>query len=172
MLYKIPEIGERIQSFFTELHQSLAHEVKRMIEEQLEQEVDAWLYRNWYERREHVKRRSQGSCQKCGSQKACQFLRNGYRDRQLVTQLGVINFRLPRVRCECGGSVQIPFSIMKPYQQIWDDVVDQIQRWADLGLSLRQMQSEIGGASRHTSGLTHPQSSGSQCANSNRHPVE
>src|SRR5690606_9237127 len=65
-------------------------------------------------------------------------------ERQMVTQFGVIDFRLPRVRCVCGGSVQIPFSMMKPYQQIWDDVVSQVQRWADLGLSLRQMQTEIG----------------------------
>lgn len=144
MLYKIPEIGEGIQSFFSELHQALAHQVTRMIEEQLEQEVDAWLYRNWYERRQPIKRRSQAYCQKCGSQKAGQFLRNGYRERQLVTQFGVITFRLPRVRCECGGSVQMPFSILKPYQQIWDDVVAQMQRWADLGLSLRQMQAESG----------------------------
>src|SRR5690606_6071741 len=79
-----------------------------------------------------------------GSQQACHFMRNGYRERQMVTQFGVIDFRLPRVRCVCGGSVQIPFSMMKPYQQIWDDVVSQVQRWADLGLSLRQMQTEIG----------------------------
>lgn len=144
MLYKIPEGGTEIQSFFSELHQALAHQVTRMIEEQLEQEVDAWLYRKWHERRQSVKRRSQAYCQRCGTQQACDFLRNGYRNRQLVTQFGVIRFRLPRVRCACGGSVQIPFSIMKPYQQIWDDVVSQVHRWADLGLSLRQMQTEIG----------------------------
>ncbi|RMG75358.1 MAG: hypothetical protein D6711_06865, partial [Chloroflexi bacterium] len=113
MIYKIPEIGAGIQSFFRELHQELAQEVSRKIEEQLDQEVNAWLYRHWYERRQGVKRRSQAYCQKCGSQKACQFLRNGYRARQVVTQFGVINFRLPRVRCVCGGSVQIPFLIMK-----------------------------------------------------------
>lgn len=144
MIYKIPEIGEGIQSFFTELHEALSHQVTRMIEEQLEQEVNTWLYRHWYERRRAVKRRSQAYCQKCGSQQARQFLRNGYRLRQVVTQVGVISFRLPRVRCVCGGSVQIPFSIMKPYQQIWDDVIAQVHRWADLGLSLRQMQTEIG----------------------------
>lgn len=46
--------------------------------------------------------------------------------------------------CRCGGSVSIPFSILQPYQRLWDDVVEQIARWADLGLSLRQMQGEIG----------------------------
>jgi transposase-like protein len=61
-----------------------------------------------------------------------------------VTTLGVLNFWLPRVVCECGGSVTIPFAILQPYQRIWDDVVVQVARWADLGLSLRQMQAAIG----------------------------
>jgi hypothetical protein len=38
----------------------------------------------------------------------------------------------------------IPFSILQPYQRIWDDVVAPVSRWADWGLSLRQMQTEIG----------------------------
>jgi hypothetical protein len=40
--------------------------------------------------------------------------------------------------------VDIPFSILKPYQRLWEDVLAQIERWAKLGLSLRQMQEEIG----------------------------
>ena len=71
-------------------------------------------------------------------------MRNGWRPRQLVTGYGVLRFGLPRVRCQCNGSVKIPFSILKPYQQIWEDVCDRIGRWADLGLSLRQLQAEIG----------------------------
>lgn len=144
MLYKITEMGQSVQSFFKDLHHTLAMQVTRMIENRLEEEVNCWLYRGHYQRRHHINRRSQATCQKCGSQQACHFMRNGYRKRQVVTQFGVIDFGLPRVRCVCGGSVQVPFSIMKPYQQVWDDVVSQIQRWADLGLSLRQMQTEIG----------------------------
>lgn len=144
MFHKINDIGEGFKSFFSELRQGLVHQVTQMLEDQLEQEVTSWLYRGHYARRHQVKRRSQAQCQKCGSQKAKHFMRNGYRKRTIVSQFGVIPFRLPRVKCACGGSVAIPFSIMKPYQQIWDDLVMQIQRWADLGLSLRQMQSEIG----------------------------
>lgn len=144
MLYKITEMGQGIQTFFTDMRQAVADQVVRMLEDQLEQEVNTWLYREHYQRRQQVSRRSQASCQKCGSQEACHFMRNGYRDRTMVTQFGVLHYRLPRVRCVCGGSVSIPFSVVRPYQQIWDDVVAQIQRWADLGLSLRQMQSEIG----------------------------
>ena len=144
MLYKIPEVGQGIQSFFTNLRAILAKQVSGMLEEQLEEEVSTWLYREPYQRREQVKHRSQASCQKCSSHKACHFMRNGYRERTMVTQFGVITYRLPRVKCVCGGSVSIPFSVVKPYQQIWDDVVAQVHRWADLGLSLRQMQTEIG----------------------------
>jgi len=144
MLCKINDIGEGIKSFFSDLHEALLKQATQMIEERLEEEVSQWLYRGHYERRDQVTRHSQAQCQKCGSQKANQFMRNGYRERQLVTQFGVIPYRLPRVRCVCGGSVSIPFSIVQPYQRIWDDVVAQIHRWADLGLSLRQMQTEIG----------------------------
>jgi hypothetical protein len=58
--------------------------------------------------------------------------------------MGVLDIWLPRVICDCGGSVTIPFSILEPYQRLWDDVVGQIGRWANLGVSLRQMQNEIG----------------------------
>jgi hypothetical protein len=68
MIYKIPEVAQEIQSFFGKLHEALAHQVTRMIEEQLEREVNAWLYRSWHQRRQSVKRHSQAYCQKCGSQ--------------------------------------------------------------------------------------------------------
>jgi hypothetical protein len=61
-----------------------------------------------------------------------------------VSGYGVVDVALPRVVCQCGGSVQIPFSILKPRQRFWDDVLAHIGRWASLGLSLRQMQNEIG----------------------------
>ncbi|GEM_PF-1451157 len=60
---------------------------------------------------------------------------------------------LPRAVCECGGSVRIPFTIVRPYQRLWDDVITQIRRWADLGVSLRQMQTEIAAQSRTQVGL-------------------
>ncbi|MCY3832750.1 MAG: transposase [Chloroflexi bacterium] len=106
--------------------------------------MDAWLYRQPYQRRSQVSGHTRAICQRCGSQEASDFLRNGRRPRQLVTEYGVLRFWLPRLRCQCHGSVRIPFSILKPYQQIWEDVTEQIGRWADLGLSLRQMQAEIG----------------------------
>jgi hypothetical protein len=70
-----------------------------------------------------------------------------------VTTFGVVNYGLPRVVCACGGSVQIPFSILQPYQRFWDDVLQQISRWAGFGLSLRQMQQAIGEQLRTQVGL-------------------
>jgi transposase-like protein len=118
--------------------------VARQIETQLETEVERWLYRKPHARRSRVKRRSQAYCQRCGTQEASAFSRNGHRKRQLVTGYGVLTVWLPRVVCQCGGSVVIPFAILQAYQRLWDDVEQQIGRWAQLGLSLRQMQSEIG----------------------------
>jgi len=141
---KINQALQGFNAFFVDLKQQLCEMVEQGIEKQLESDVSLWLYRAYHERRATIKRRSQAHCQRCGSQEASQFMRNGHRKRQLVTRYGVLNFWLPRVICACGGSVTIPFSILQPYQQIWDDVLAQISRWGDLGLSLRQMQGEIG----------------------------
>jgi transposase-like protein len=55
-----------------------------------------------------------------------------------------MKIHLPRVRCECGGSVRLDFDdLLRPYQRIWDDLDAQIQRWAALSLSLREMRREL-----------------------------
>jgi putative transposase len=144
MPLKINQSLQGFNSFFVDLKQKLCEIVKQEVEQQLEKDVSQCLYRSHHERRSGIKRYSQAYCQSCGSQEARRFMRNGHRKRQIVTSYGVVTFWMPRVVCECGGSVKIPFSILQPYQQIWEDVLIQIDRWADLGLSLRQMQDEIG----------------------------
>ncbi|NPV65672.1 MAG: hypothetical protein HPY64_00880 [Anaerolineae bacterium] len=132
-------------SFLTELQAALAGEVQRRINAQLEDEVEAWLHRGYYERRAKVGARQGGAqCLRCGTRQARRFSRNGHRYRQLVTSFGVLDIGVPRVICACGGSVRIPFSMLEPGQRLWGDVVEQIGRWADLGVSLRQMQGAIG----------------------------
>lgn len=131
--------------FVSELQAGVCGWVTRQIEQQLAGEVDAWLHRSSHERRAGVGQRQSGAaCGRCGSQQAKDFSRNGHRRRQLVTNYGVLTFWLPRVVCQCGGSVHIPFSLLQPYQRFWDDLLEQVERWAQLGLSLRQMQGEIG----------------------------
>ena len=144
MQTKINQSGAVIKSFLSDIQKHLANEMCRVIEKQLEADVKAWLYRDYHKRKAGIKRHSRAVCQSCGSVEARDFMRNGHRKRQIVTKMGVVQFWLPRVVCQCGGSVKIPFSILHPYQQIWEDVLEQINRWADLGLSLRQMQEELG----------------------------
>ena len=145
MMVKISDNITEFNSFLTKLKHELCQIVALRIEQQLETDIDKWLYRSHHQRREGVgRRKTSAKCCHCGSQQATHFCRNGHRERQVVTTYGVISFWLPRVVCQCGGSVKIPFSILEPYQRLWDDVTEQINRWASLGLSLRQMQNEIG----------------------------
>lgn len=144
MSTKIPQTEIGFQTFFTQLQAQLRNQVQQAIETQLETDVTQWLHRDYHQRRAKIRRQTQARCPRCGTRQAGHFMRNGRRKRQMVTTLGVMDFWLPRVVCQCGGSVRIPFSILQPYQRIWEDVTQQIGRWADLGLSLRQMQGEIG----------------------------
>jgi transposase-like protein len=98
-------------------------------------------------RRQHVpdRFRGEGKCYKCGSRQSCRFRRNGLRPREpLVTRWGEVPIQLPRVRCICGGSVQIDWGgVVHPYQRIGRDVDAQIQRWGSMTVSLRQMRREL-----------------------------
>jgi putative transposase len=100
----------------------------------------------------HVRRRKvstrlrrEGKCCRCGSRQSRRFSRNGRRKRQpLQTIWGEVPLELPRVRCECGGSVKIDWDdLLRPYQRIGDDVDAQIQRWGGMAVSLRQMRREM-----------------------------
>lgn len=144
MPLKIPPTVQNFKQFFSSLRHEMGQFVVKRIEQQLEVEASAWLQRGYHERRTGSRRQTQACCQRCGSRTAARFSRNGHRPRQMVTSFGVLSYWLPRAVCECGGSVRLPFSIVQPHQRLWDDVVTQIGRWADLGLSLRQMQTEIG----------------------------
>ena len=104
------------------------------------------LDRPYHQRRESVSKqlRREGRCCHCGSRKSHRFSRNGFRTRHLLTRWGELAVDMPRVRCECGGSVRIDFGdVLRPYQRIWDDVEAQIARWGALALSLRQMREEL-----------------------------
>jgi len=103
--------------------------------------------RRHYVRRMDVPKRlrREGRCCRCGSSHSRRFSRNGFRPRQpLLTIWGEIPIELPRVRCQCGGSVQVDFGgVLCPYQRIGADVDAQIQRWGGMAASLRQMRQEL-----------------------------
>jgi len=103
--------------------------------------------RCYHVRRVHVpeRLRREGKCCRCGSSQSRRFSRNGVRPRHpLLTAWGEVPIELPRVRCECGGSVKIDFGdLLRPYQRTGDDVDVQIQRWGGMAVSLRQMRKEL-----------------------------
>jgi len=104
--------------------------------------------RPYHVRRQHVPQhlRREGKCHRCGSSRSRCFSRNGFRDRQpLLTVWGEVPIGLPRVRCECGGSVEIDFGeLLHPHQRIGADIDAQIQRLGGLAVSLRQMRELFG----------------------------
>lgn len=103
--------------------------------------------RGHYVRRSEVPHhlRREGCCCRCGSRRSRRFSRNGFRSRQpLVTAWGEVALEIPRVRCECGGSVQLDFGgLLRPYQRIGAEVDAQIQQLGHLALSLRQMRARL-----------------------------
>ena len=103
--------------------------------------------RAYHVRRVHVPQRlHQGArCCRCGTSLSRRFSRNGFRSRQpLLTLWGEVPMELPRVRCECGGSVKIDFGdLLRPHQRIGADLDAQIQRWGGMAVSLRQMCKEL-----------------------------
>ena len=100
-----------------------------------------------YVRRRYVsdRLRREGKCCKCGSRQSRRFSRNGFRDRQpLLTLWGEVPIALPRVVCQCGGSVQIEFGdLLRPHQRVGADVDAQIERWGRMAVSLREMRREL-----------------------------
>jgi putative transposase len=104
--------------------------------------------RGYYVRRCRVstRLRREGKCCRCGSSRSRRFSRNGFRCREpLVTSWGEVPLEVPRVRCECGGSVKIDFGgLIRPHQRISSDVDSQIQHLGGIAVSLRQMRELLG----------------------------
>jgi len=138
--------NEVLMDALMDAHAQLLGAVGQEVSERLVQAVTYLLHRLFHQRREHLAKwvEANGRCQRCQSRAVCDFMRNGYRERTLLTPLGWIDFWLPRVRCRCGGSVALDFSgLVRPYQRISDLVDEQIRRWYRVGLSLRQIQQEL-----------------------------
>ena len=127
--------------------EALQQMVVRRLNELLVMAVTYLLGREMYERRSRVGlwEEIEGHCAQCKDHSAARFSRNGFRERTLLTPVGWIEFLLPRVRCECGGSVKVDLAgLVRPYQRISDEVDGEIRHWYSLGLSLRQLEREVG----------------------------
>lgn len=149
-----PTKGEVLREFFEEMEQALQAYAEAWFARKLEAELERWLRRRPYERRDRKSgRQVQARCCKCGSRYPRDFTRHGHRERRLLTTCGQITVWAPRVVCECGGSVQVPFEVLSPRQRIWDDVTVQIHQWGKMALSLRQMQAALAEALHTSVGL-------------------
>ena len=127
-------------------HAQLLEAVSRQLTARLVDAVSYLLGRGVYERccQGALWAEQSGRCHRCGSQAVGRMMRNGYRQRSLLTPLGWVEFWLPRVRCQCGGSVEMMFEgLVRPYQRLSDLVDEEIRRWYRQGLSLRQLQAEL-----------------------------
>jgi len=77
-------------------------------------------------------------CNGCGRKHRGWFRRNGSYPRSLVIEGLIIDFRVPRVRCACGGTVDVSFSVFVPYQRVSVEMAERLREAVALGLTLRQ----------------------------------
>ena len=137
----------------------LDHLMSQRLSLRLQQAVDLLLGRSRYERRAIVPYdwEQVGACLRCGSQRCDHFSRNGSRPRTVTFLDYPVHLRLPRVVCQCGGSVRLNFDgLLRPDQRLGDDGAAQIRRWAHLRLSARdagRVDAQSAGRLR----LAHPQ---------------
>jgi len=131
---------------FNEAQATVQQQMSERLNQLLAQGVDHLLGRSAYERRTSVPAdwEQSGRCCNCQTRHCDHFSRNGYRPRILNCLDYQLRLQLPRVVCQCGGSVELDFSgLLRPYQRLSDEVDAQVQRWAKMGHSLRDMQAEL-----------------------------
>jgi transposase-like protein len=150
-------VKHELPRLLKELHENLAEVVvayaERWLNAELRRQVVAGLGRGEYVRRQQVHGRTQFECQRCGSRWRRQFSRNGYRPRGLDVGVGHLQIELPRVRCECGGSVSLHLEGLRPRQRWGDDLAALVAHWTELGYSLREMKAELDEALHTSVGL-------------------
>jgi transposase-like protein len=113
---------------------------KTFIEMLLNAEVQGLLGReahHWGDRREQVE--VNACCNNCGRKQRGWFRRNGHYPRSLVMEGLVIDFCVPRLRCACGGTVDLSFSVFVPYQRVSMELAERLREAVALGLVLRQV---------------------------------
>lgn len=127
--------------FAEEVQESVLERVRRKFQEAIEARVTAVLGRPDGARRDHSERTVVPEfCTSCGTHWRSQFFRDGHWKRTLHTRWGSISLQMPRVRCDCGGTVTIAHPQFAPYQRRFVNVQEQILRLSALCLSLRQIR--------------------------------
>jgi len=134
--------GEFCQQQQALLHEAISSaitpEVSRVFNHALCAEVTALLGRDKGKHRASATAtHSSLHCAVCGRQETLDFVRKGYYQRELLTQWGVAPLAIPRVKCVCGRSPTIPFSLLPVYDRLWSDMDALSLEFVALSLSLR-----------------------------------
>jgi hypothetical protein len=138
--------GKMLHDTIDEIHAYLGRLMSQRLNLRLSAAVDHLLGRGRYDRRAAVPDawEQSGRGQRCGSHRCDHFSRNGHRLRTLGLLDYVLSLALPRVVCQCGGSVQLDFAgLLRPYQRLGAAIDAQIQRWGAMSISLREVQAEL-----------------------------
>ena len=109
-------------------------------EETLNQEISTLLGRpahQWGDRSEQVSIEAQ--CNRCHRSWRSWFHRNGSYPRTLDLADLVVSVRVPRLRCACGGGVDLSFSLFAPYQRLSPELAARLREGIALGLTLQQV---------------------------------
>ena len=113
---------------------------KTFVEGLLGQEVQDIVGRpagKWGDRAEQVA--VGASCNKCQRKWRSWFRRNGAYPRTLVLEGLVIGLLVPRLRCACGGTVDLTFSVFAPYERISSELAERLREALGLGMTLGQV---------------------------------
>ena len=113
---------------------------KAFVEGLLGREVQDLLGRpvgKWGDRAEQVA--VGGSCNECQRKWRSWFRRNGTYPRTLVLEGLVIGLQVPRLRCACGGTVDLTFSVFAPYERISPELAERLREALGLGMTLGQV---------------------------------
>lgn len=134
--------GEFCQQQQALLHEAISSaiipDVSRVFNQALCAEVTALLGRDKGKHRASATATlSSLRCPVCGRQETLDFVRKGYYERELLTQWGIAPLAVPRVKCVCGRSPTIPFSLLPAYDRLWSDMDALSLEFVALRLSLR-----------------------------------
>jgi len=77
------------------------------------------------------------TCNDCHSSERRNFYRGGSYSRTLLTGPALVDVRVPRLSCVCGGSVSLQFALFSRHQRVWFDLQERARQLSGLCLSLR-----------------------------------
>ncbi len=98
--------------------------LQALIQKSIEQEVLVFLGREKHRKSLKGKLfKASYPCPHCKETWSRQFNRNGYYHRQVLTLCGLINLKIPRIKCKsCKNKFNIQFEVLTPRSRLWLDV--------------------------------------------------